>query len=105
VERPDPITRRERFVEVIQSIPRGRWTSYSAVGRALLPPHSGRLVGQMMKRWGHELPWWRVARHDGTIALVKLDPAQGKEQVDRMAAEGVRYDNRLDPAKFWDPLD
>ncbi|MBX3095639.1 MAG: MGMT family protein [Fimbriimonadaceae bacterium] len=104
--RADSVALREQLVEIVSAIPAGKWASYSGVGSAMLPPQSGRIVGQMMKRYGADLPWWRVVTVDGRIALMKLDPVAGKEQVERLRSEGVKYENdRLDREFHYHPLD
>lgn len=102
--RSHSIALREQLTEVVNSIPKGKWASYSGVGSAMLPPQSGRAVGQMMRRYGEDLPWWRVVTVDGRIALMKLDPAAGLEQIARLTKEGVSFENdRLDPTSQFDP--
>ncbi len=45
--------------------------------------HGGpRLVARMMSLYGHEVPWWRVLRADGSCA-----PEVGDEQRAKLAEE------------------
>ena len=55
----------------VAAIPAGRVASYGDIARqAGFPRHArfvGRLMGQLPE--GSSLPWWRVLRSDGRIAL------------------------------------
>lgn len=60
----------EAFVEavlcVVESVPRGRVTTYGAVAEAI--GHQGpRRVGSVLAGWGGPVPWWRVVRADGSL--------------------------------------
>ena len=73
----------ERVRAVISAIPAGETTSYGEVAeRAGL--RSARLVGRILAEDGHDLPWHRVLRADGTCA-----PHLAVEQAARLRAEGV----------------
>lgn len=79
-------------VELLCSIPPGRVISYGAVAElAGLPggASSARQVVRILHSMGrsHALPWWRVLRKDGSIALPE---GEGRElQRDLLEAEGV----------------
>ncbi|NMH97143.1 MGMT family protein [Pseudonocardia acidicola] len=73
----------ERVREVVAAIPPGQTLSYGEVAaRAGL--RSPRLVGRILAEDGHDLPWHRVLRADGTCA-----PHIAAEQSARLRAEGV----------------
>lgn len=73
----------ERVREVVRAIPPGQVASYGEVAaRAGL--RSPRLVGRILAEDGHDLPWHRVLRADGTCA-----PHIAREQSARLRAEGV----------------
>lgn len=80
----------ERVRAVIAAIPVGETASYGEVAeRAGL--RSARLVGRILAEDGHDLPWHRVLRADGTCA-----PHLAVEQAARLRAEGVLLvDGRL----------
>lgn len=80
----------ERVREVVRAIPAGQTASYGEVAaRAGL--RSARLVGRILAVDGHDLPWHRVLRADGSCA-----PQIAVEQSARLRAEGVRVvDGRL----------
>ncbi|WP_219412941.1 MGMT family protein [Pseudonocardia nigra] len=80
----------ERVRAVVLAIPPGETASYGEVAaRAGL--RSARLVGRILSEDGHDLPWHRVLRADGTCA-----PHLATEQSARLRAEGVlMVDGRL----------
>lgn len=80
----------ERVRAVVLAIPPGETSTYGEVAaRAGLA--SPRLVGRILAEDGHDLPWHRVLRADGTCA-----PHIAAEQHARLRAEGVLLvDGRL----------
>jgi len=80
----------ERVRAVVRAIPRGETRSYGEVA-AEAGLRSPRLVGRILGEDGHDLPWHRVLRADGTCA-----PHIAREQSARLRAEGVLLvDGRL----------
>lgn len=76
----------ERVREIVAAIPAGAVLSYGDVAaRAGL--RSARLVGRILAEDGHDLPWHRVLRADGTPAA-----HLATEQLARLRAEGVLAD-------------
>jgi methylated-DNA-protein-cysteine methyltransferase related protein len=73
----------ERVRAVVLAIPPGETLSYGEVAR-LAGLRSPRLVGRILAIDGHDLPWHRVLRADGTSA-----PHIAAEQHERLRAEGV----------------
>jgi methylated-DNA-protein-cysteine methyltransferase-like protein len=45
---------------------------------------SGRVVGSVLSRYGHEVAWWRVVLSTGRPA-----PGHAREALERLASEGV----------------
>jgi methylated-DNA-protein-cysteine methyltransferase-like protein len=81
----------ERIREVVRSIPPGETTTYGAVAAMAGLPGRSRLVGRILAEDGHDLPWHRVLRADGTCA-----PHIAQEQSARLRVEGVLLqDGRL----------
>jgi methylated-DNA-protein-cysteine methyltransferase-like protein len=80
----------ERVRAVVVAIPPGETASYGEVAaRAGL--RSPRLVGRILAMDGHDIPWHRVLRADGSCA-----PHIAVEQSARLRAEGVLLvDGRL----------
>ena len=86
--------RNARIYAAIAAIPPGRVASYGAIAaRAGLPGRArlvGRLLGEVPE--GMELPWFRVLRASGHIAM----PPGSRgfcEQSRRLRAEGVEVRN------------
>lgn len=83
-----------RVYAAIAAIPPGRVTSYGAIAARAGLPGRARLVGKLLGEVpdGMELPWFRVLRSSGEIALPK--GSRGfREQVQRLRAEGVEVKN------------
>jgi methylated-DNA-protein-cysteine methyltransferase related protein len=89
----------ERVRELIRSIPPGRVASYGDIA-ALASAPTPRLVGRILSEDGHDLPWHRVLRANGT-------PAQGlaRRQLELLRAEGVLADGEKIsmPTYRWHP--
>lgn len=80
----------ERVRAVVRAIPPGETRTYGEVA-AEAGLRSARLVGRILAEDGHDLPWHRVLRADGTCA-----PHIAREQAARLRAEGVLLvDGRL----------
>lgn len=73
----------EKVREVIKSIPRGRVATYGDIADLSRAP-SPRLVGRILNEDGHDLPWQRVIKADGTCA-----PHLRDEQLQMLREEGV----------------
>jgi methylated-DNA-protein-cysteine methyltransferase-like protein len=68
----------------VRAIPPGATSTYGEVAAAAGIPGRARLVGRILAEDGHDLPWHRVLRADGTCA-----PHIATEQLARLHAEGV----------------
>jgi alkylated DNA nucleotide flippase Atl1 len=73
----------ERVRAVILAIPVGETMTYGEVA-AQAGLNSARQVGRILAVDGHDLPWHRVMRADGSCA-----PQIAVEQTARLRAEGV----------------
>lgn len=91
------------IVRVVAAIPYGRVTSYGAVAARAGLPGRARLVGRVLGETEQDLPWQRVLRSDGRIALPPRSVAF-REQVRRLRAEGVTVTaGRVDLRRFgWE---
>ena len=101
-----------RILEVIRSIPRGQVMGYGEVAAKAGLPGRARLVAKLLGSHGDPaLPWHRVLRSDGRIAMP--EGSRGwREQSQRLRAEGVPVENgrvkRAKPernldAEIWGP--
>ena len=78
----------QRVAAVVRAIPKGKTLSYSAVAAFAGRPGGARAVVRALHQV-KELPWWRVIRADGTLAL-----EVEHEQAKRLRREGVRIEGR-----------
>jgi len=73
-----------------RAIPPGETSTYGEIARRL-GLSSPRILGKILSEDGHDIPWHRVLRADGTPA-----PHIAVEQAARLRAEGVLLvDGRL----------
>ena len=82
--------RAHRILDDIRAIPNGRVSTYGD-----LNPVAPRVVGHVLATAPHDVPWHRVVRADGTVAM-------GSAQLARLVDEGFR------PAEIgliWRPPD
>jgi alkylated DNA nucleotide flippase Atl1 len=86
----DPADVDEAVFDVVEQIPRGRVSTYGAIG--LLVGIGPRRVARALSSGGGAVPWWRVLRADGTVA----EPVRVR-QLELLATEGVPMrDGRVD---------
>lgn len=76
----------ERVRAAVRAIPPGQVRSYGEIAEET-GLRSARLVGRVLAEDGHDLPWHRILRADGTCA-----PHIATEQLARLRAEGVVLD-------------
>lgn len=99
---------REAVYAVVRRIPPGEVLGYGMVGALLARPRVGRQVGYAMAALGPgtDVPWWRVIRSDGSIAL-QGDPTRGPQQIALLRAENIDVvGNRVDMGQArWRPQD
>lgn len=84
----------DRIYAAIAAIPCGRVASYGAIAARAGLPGRARLVGKLLGETpdGMELPWFRVLRSSGQIALPP--GTRGfREQCRRLRAEGIEVKN------------
>lgn len=82
----------KRILAAIRAIPRGQVAGYGEVARRAGLPGRARLVARVLS--GNDdarLPWHRVLRSDGRIALPE-DSDGYREQCQRLRAEGLRVE-------------
>lgn len=80
-----------RVLDAVEAIPAGSVSTYGAVAREA-GVGSPRTVGRILARYGGQVPWHRVVRADGSVAVHLAG-----EQLARLHAEGVTIaDGRVD---------
>jgi len=82
----------ERIYEVTKRIPAGKVATYGQVARIAGIPKGARQVGYAMAALGRgaprsDVPWHRVVNAKGESSI-------GGEQITRLEAEGVVFDER-----------
>jgi methylated-DNA-protein-cysteine methyltransferase-like protein len=96
-----------RIYAAVASIPAGRVASYGVIAARAGLPRRARMVGRVLREApsGMDLPWHRVLRADGRIALPP-GSAGFVEQCRRLRAEGVAVtDGRVSRQAFGDDGD
>jgi alkylated DNA nucleotide flippase Atl1 len=58
----------EQVLSLVERIPAGRVMSYGAIA-SVVGERGPRQVGRVMSLSGGSVPWWRVVRADGGLAL------------------------------------
>ena len=84
---------------VVESIPRGKVATYGQVAELAGLPRRARMVGQVLSGLDPDdtVPWHRVIRSDGRIALRE----NADEQAKRLRAEKIQVkDLRVEIKKF-----
>ena len=78
----------EAVLEVLENLPEGQVISYGEVASAAGYEGAARAVGNLLRRTGEPVPWWRVVSADGRLAAP--DTAR---QAARLRAEGIPVKN------------
>ena len=56
----------EKVLRAAECIPAGKMATYGDLGK--ITGESPRVVGNLMAKWGTNVPWWRVCNAQGEIA-------------------------------------
>ncbi len=92
---PGPPDFEEAVLEVLGNLPEGQVISYGEVASAAGYGGAARAVGNLLRRTGEPVPWWRVVKADG-----QLGAPDAARQAERLREEGVPVRNgRL---CFWE---
>ena len=89
---------RDRLLLTVNSIPRGRVSSFGRIAEAAGFPRRARWVGRVLSQLPADtsIPWHRVLGHNGDITCPRDDIAS-----DRLTKEGVVVNNRkVDMRKY-----
>ena len=83
---------RDAVYALVSEIPSGAVLGYGHVAARLGHPRMARQVGWALAALepGSLVPWWRVIRSDGTLAL-QGDPSRGPLQRALLLEEGVPF--------------
>ena len=83
----------DKILAAIRAVPRGQVAGYGEIARRAGLPGRARLVAKLVSENDDpKLPWHRVLRSDGRIAIPADSPSHA-EQVQRLRAEGVLVEN------------
>jgi methylated-DNA-protein-cysteine methyltransferase-like protein len=95
-----------RILDAIRAVPYGKVASYGQIALVAGHPRGAggardvvRILASMSEK--QNLPWWRIVRKDGSIAL---SPGSGAElQRALLAQEKVEFtkDKKATPGAFW----
>lgn len=88
---PESVAERRRrlILAAVRAVPAGQVASYGAIARRAGYPRNARLVARVLASCDDpELPWYRIIRSDGHIALPPGSQAY-REQCERLRGEGV----------------
>lgn len=78
-----------RILAAIRAVPAGEVAGYGHIARRAGLPGRARLVARVLRDHGDPtLPWHRIVRSDGAIAIPRGTPGHD-EQIRRLRAEGV----------------
>jgi methylated-DNA-protein-cysteine methyltransferase-like protein len=90
-----------RIIEQIKAVPKGKVSSYRDIAARAGLPNGARQTVRVLHSMSekYDLPWYRIIRSDGRIAL----EGEGKAlQIDLLRQEGVRVsdDGKIDKIFF-----
>ena len=96
----------DRILAAIRAVPRGEVAGYGTIARRAGLPGRARMVARLLgQNDDPDLPWHRILRSDGRIAMADGSPGF-REQARRLRAEGVEVRNgRVRMAASEDTLD
>ena len=84
----------EEVLAVVERIPRGKVMTYKDVSE-YVGWGSGRTVGAVLSRHGHEVPWHRVVQSTGGPNPAAPEEALRRLRRDRTPMRGDKVDMRL----------
>jgi methylated-DNA-protein-cysteine methyltransferase-like protein len=87
------VSANDRILAAIRAIPRGQVAGYGHIAQRAGLPGRARLVARILSQNDDpRLPWHRVLRSDGRIAMPEGSRGY-REQCQRLRAEGVVVEN------------
>jgi methylated-DNA-protein-cysteine methyltransferase-like protein len=91
-----------RIIEEISAIPKGKVSCYSDIARRAGLPNGARQVVRVLHSMSekHKLPWYRILRVDGSIALEKGAGAELQMELLRREGVEVSSEGQVDLEKY-----
>lgn len=88
---------REKVVEAVRKIPKGKVVSYGQVASYCGSPRAARQVGWMLHTLdgNNQLPWWRVINNLGRISIKGNMMSTPEAQKQFLLSEGVQVDDEF----------
>jgi methylated-DNA-protein-cysteine methyltransferase-like protein len=92
----------ERIIKAILAVPRGKVSCYRDIARKAGLPNGARQTVRVLHAMSekYQLPWHRIIRADGCIALEKYQGGDLQAQLLRAEGVAVSKTGRVDMAKF-----
>jgi alkylated DNA nucleotide flippase Atl1 len=78
-------------LDAVDRIPQGRVMTYGDVAE-FLGTGTGRTVGTVLSKHGHEVPWWRVVQASGRPAEPPLEDALSRLRAEGCPVRGSRVE-------------
>jgi methylated-DNA-protein-cysteine methyltransferase-like protein len=96
---------KDRVINFVKKIPRGRVVSYGYVAAACGKPRAARQVGAILKLAdisASKIPWWRVVNNRGIISIKGNWTATKELQRQLLEKDGIKVgrDFTLDIGKY-----
>ena len=91
-----------RIMEQILAVPKGRVCSYGGIARKAGLPNGARQVVRVLHSLSEkfDLPWHRIIRRDGSIALGEGDGRELQMALLRAEGVGVSSSGKVDMGRF-----
>jgi len=84
---------RERVIEFVRRVPKGKVASYGQVAAAAGSPRAARQVGAILRGIDAsegKIPWWRIVNNQGVISIKGNWTATKEIQRDLLIKDGVK---------------
>lgn len=85
---------KDRVIQIVNSIPHGRVTTYGTVALLAGLPRGARLVGGILHYSGEDTPWHRVVNRRGFISTKCIDHPKQLQKV-LLEQEGIGVDGNF----------
>jgi methylated-DNA-protein-cysteine methyltransferase-like protein len=92
------MTFKQRVIEVVRKIPRGRVVSYGQVAVVIGSPRGARQVGWALHALDgdNSVPWWRVINNEGRISIKGNIMSTALLQKKFLESEGIQVSTSLE---------